>query len=263
MIFGFSSSVWKRNSVANECWVLISSVWWQDIQDWDGAIKRFPYLTLSSHQWELVDMLSGSMRPWLASQDDAGEKLYVSDWNPITARERYLEIKWKHVSIELNLLRFEAHYFGARMGGASVIWCRPPSVSLSESTVMVTRCKYFPSITKCLPGDWVFWMNTRDKYRSFKYQYTRVCTGDIHTMHTQSWGIRSDNLIGLIRHPIILSHVHPASDYCLAWLAVTAWLMPMRNDGVWRQNEFYPGPHWASSVPRWTPRPVHTGHTGG
>ena len=175
MIFSFSSSVWKRNSVANECWVLISSVWWQDIQDWDGAIKRFPYLTLSSHQWELVDMLSGSMRPWLASQDDVGEKLYVSDWNPIKLHERDIWRLNGNMWVTSSIYWvFEAHYFGARMGGASVIWCRPPSVSLSESTVMVTRCKYFSSITKC-PGDWVFWMNTRDKYRSFKYQYPRVC----------------------------------------------------------------------------------------
>ena len=56
--------------------------------------------------------------------------------------------------------------------------------------------------------------------------------GDIHTMHTApttSRGIHFDNLIGLITHLIILSHVHPASDYSLA--GSDSLVMPVKDDG--------------------------------
>ena len=46
---------------------------------------------------------------------------------------------------------------------------------------------------------------------------------------SQPHGIRFDNLIGLITHLIILSHVHPASDYSLA--GSDSLVMPVKDDG--------------------------------
>ena len=46
---------------------------------------------------------------------------------------------------------------------------------------------------------------------------------------SQAHGIRFDNLIGLITHLIILSHVHPASDYSLA--GSDSLVMPVKDDG--------------------------------
>ena len=50
-----------------------------------------------------------------------------------------------------------------------------------------------------------------------------------HAAQTHRRGIRFDNLIGLITHLIILSHVHPASDYSLA--GSDSLVMPVKDDG--------------------------------
>ena len=78
-----------------------------------------------------------------------------------------------------------------------------------------------------------------------------------HAAQTHRHGNRFDNLIGLITHLIILSHVHPASDYSLAvtvWLCQwkmmeTEWVLPAASRPVVFQGEHL--------------NPVHTRHPGG